>query len=346
MYALAYWVSREATTPPDAAKITRLIAEKHLASTETTVRSHIHALEGLIGEALIEQKGKVWELTEVGRALGTEAPRLVFASVADLIDLVQRKEDDAQGQRAPLVVGCFNAAVKHFLAGALAPLLRDPGFDRTIRFNPSMNLRTVASQVLLEGLGVSTDYAIVPWATSFVPPKWRKQYKHDDLYRWSLVVVTPDDHEFRSRVSIQIDEVVAACRGPAARMPLLLSPANNVSRSLVDTAFASAGYHTTIVEVVENPDSYTRTQLAAFGHGIAIAAADTVSAAHAALYPRLVDADENPIEGLYTLSAAKPSKQLTRPSPSVECDEKFRSAIVKGVDDLVLRTPGLRRTIN
>lgn len=231
----------------------------------------------------------------------------------DLFDRLKDKDAWLNAARYPeIVVSCFNSPMRNFVAAALAPLrLGLEDFPYSIRFDRIDTYQDVNPAVLLD----DTDrhqlrYAVVSWPS--LEPNQRLEsgsspFAHYPLYTWTMVVIADDQHEFikSGRESVELDEVLTELSRDR-RNSLLVSPHYHSSRRLLDDALEALGKLPRPSAVLENPDTFTRVELARRGFGIAIAPADAIPAREPTdrLYPVLTN-DGVALQGRYTLSWRK-----------------------------------------
>ena len=89
-------------------------------------------------------------------------------------------------------------------------------------------------------------------------------------------------------------------------VPLLLTPPFNISRMMVDADFSRQARVPLVPYIIENPDTYTRFELARHGQGIAVVSADALPPPSAGEkrdpYPYVIGVNRRPLEGFHTLT--------------------------------------------
>lgn len=286
-------------------------------------RTLIEKLGDRLHLQLLEQgasSGAFWGLTEEGKRLAIVAQQLLATLDQEIISIHEGR-DRMLRRQPPIHFGCFNAQVKLYLAAALGRLRDNDAFGYDIRFNPDMNIRTVNARVILDDVGRDRGdrkrdrglyrmkgfhYGVVPWVNcpnphkDYPPPT----YHHKVLYTWKLLVVAPETSDLRVRSSLTLGDVVKECE--RLGLPLLLTPPYNISRMMVDADFCQQSKVPLVPYILENPDSYTRYELARQGHGIAIVSADTLPPPPAKEkrppYPYLLNVKGQLMSGFHTLT--------------------------------------------
>jgi len=181
------------------------------------------------------------------------------------------------------------------------------------------------------------DYAIVPWISGRAPyGRYGPQhYVHRRLYSWQLLVVT---REPVWESPVELGEVLGHCEHEG--LPLLLTPSQTVSRIMFDYEILRSYPRVPLASsILENPDSYTRYELAHHGHGVAIVPADTMPASDQH-YPALAGRGKV-LTGFHTLSWQASRRRTPRAVPSenpygiddaVQADKAFAPAGVNQLD--------------
>jgi DNA-binding transcriptional LysR family regulator len=277
-----------------------------LQTEEQTVRSSIEDFGRVLGlnEPLLVQnsKGKPWKLSDAGH--------LCVDSARDLLILLGQLASDAKAKRPakelqPVRVikfGCFNSVLRNFLAEGLAPT-KQTAFR--VEFNRDMNLRAVNSEGLIRSLQIrQSDYAVLPIEDRAEPGNsFPEGIDRLDLYRWHLRAVFPKGHPFLNQPALTIEELGHLIDTDGHQRPLLVSPRNHISRDSIDRAFTSElGRLIRPSSMIENPDTGTRCEVAAHGHGFAVVPSDSLPAHYADLSLPIMCADGSSLSGLQSLA--------------------------------------------
>lgn len=150
-----------------------------------------------------------------------------------------------------------------------------------------------------------------------------------------MVVAPQGASWWRDPDAVTMAEVLEKCE--EKQLPLLLTPPYNISRQMVDAAFAGTSRVPLVDFIVENPDSYTRWKMALHGHGIAVVTADALPESEER-YPKVVLDDGGVLSGFHTLSWKPGRTRVDEQSGEDVADLKASSGGPEGdKDDLEVR---------
>ena len=191
-------------------------AAEKLFLTQPAISLQVKALEEQLGTRLFERRGK--------QVLLTEAGRLFYLRVEQILDLVQRTEQDIEAlgelKTGHLRVGTSDTNCAYILPPVIQAFRKAyPGVE--IRLTDRMSGEVV--RLVLDG---TVDFGLATLPVSEPRVKTRPLFARED------VVITSTDHELGKRSFLTLGDV--------APYPMLMLEHGSTSRELLDRIFTQA----------------------------------------------------------------------------------------------------------
>jgi DNA-binding transcriptional LysR family regulator len=229
----------------------------------------VKELERDLGTPLFEKVGRRVRLTREGEALADRA-----AAVLDAVGRLRGAADDIRAGRVGVVaIACAAPHLRGFLAPVIAALrAAQPGID--------VRVREYGGGGRGPGAGMQADLqeGVADLATGV--PANEPRTASIPLYRTRLVVAVPDDHPWRDRTSIGIEEL--------RDRSLVVAQPGSYSRRALETAAARAGFSPVIG--FDSPNPLSILALGAAGLGLPVLVEDAISPPSGQPWPALAEA--------------------------------------------------------
>lgn len=222
-------------------------ASAELDIPQPSLWRQVKALEKELGVTLFERSGRRVKATSAGLVLLPLAEQVLAG--ADKMKVLATEL--MHGRAGIVTIAC---AYPHLLT-FLAPLI---GGFHVIR--PEV-------QVAIHGLpGLPPIERVIDGEADFITslPSSDHRLNGIELGQARIVAVTPDEHPWRHRPTVDVSEL--------AGRPVLLGPAASLTRSLLEPALRSHGIRLDVV--YESLDIASLTALARAGLGVAVVAED------------------------------------------------------------------------
>jgi DNA-binding transcriptional LysR family regulator len=240
-------------------------ASERLDAAQPSLWRQVKALEKELGVILFERSGRRVKATNSGLVLLPLAEQVLASA-----DKIKALATELRHGRAGIVT--IECAHPHLLT-FLAPLI---GGFHVVR--PDV-------QVAIHGLpGLPPIDRIIDGDADFITsvPFSDRRLSGLELGHARIVVVTPDEHPWRRRPTVDVTEL--------AGRPVLLGPSSSLSRSLLEPALRSHGIRLDVV--YESLDFASLIALARAGLGVAVVAEDHLPGDPAARdWPELRDGE-------------------------------------------------------
>ena len=219
-------------------------AAEKLFLTQPAVSLQVKALEEQLGTRLLERRGK--------QVLLTEAGRLVYTRVEQILDLVQRTEQDIEAlgelETGHLRVGTSDTNCAYILPPVIQAFREAyPGVE--IRLTDRMSGEVV--RLVLEG---TVDFGLATLPVSESRVKTRSLFARED------VVIASTGHTLSLQGHLKLKDVVA--------YPMLILEHGSTSRELLDRVFAQADLQAQVAMELGSIEVIKR--FVEIGQGIAI----------------------------------------------------------------------------
>lgn len=222
-------------------------ASEQLDTAQPSVWRQVKALEKELGVPLFERSGRRVKATSAGLVLLPLAEQVLAGA-----DKLKALATELKHGRAGIVtIECPHPHLLTFLA----PLIG--GF----------HVMRPEVQVAIHGLpGLPSIDRVIGGEADFITSVPFSDHRLNglELGQARIVVVTPDEHPWRRRPSVDVTEL--------AGRPVLLGPSSSLSRSLLEPVLRSHGIRLDII--YESLDFASLTALARAGLGVAVVAED------------------------------------------------------------------------
>jgi DNA-binding transcriptional LysR family regulator len=241
-------------------------AERELVA-QPALWKQVRDLERELGVTLFEQAGRRVRLTGNGALLLERAIQALEGAAR-----IRALADDLKaGRSGQVVIACLAPHISRLLAAAVRDFNRDhPSVHVDLREHPGMSSsgRRSESPLLSELRTGLADLAVVEGEAN--------EFESLRLYEVHVVVIVPEEHPWRRRRSIQVEQL----RG----VPLVVGSEGFMSRRLLERACRSAGFEPTIDRV--SASAFSLFGMGMQGVGVAVAA-DDVPLAMSGPWPRI-----------------------------------------------------------
>jgi DNA-binding transcriptional LysR family regulator len=220
-------------------------AAKNLSMAQPSLWRAVKTLESELGFQLFESSPRGVRLTRAGATMLGRTKQLL--EVAD--GLAQLSQELRRGKDGLVVVGCTAPQVPTLIAPLIGALHRShPGIHVALR-------NTDATPDVAGLLSSEDDIDFVTSSAKLEDGLGRYFLAHAHV-----VVVTPQDHPWRNRSGVEMEELVG--------VPVILSAPHTLSRQLIARHLAECGI--TFDVVLESDNLETAVAMAEAGIGIAL----------------------------------------------------------------------------